>query len=201
MESQKQDKWPTLVHNKDGKVGRNVKESETGWLIPDLHEALPQKPLPQNCCLLYFPGHLLTSNNKFISPAHPFWLSLRNLTCYCPGTYSSLWQLQSALASHRKNVWNFLYPTISCTAEFHILGIYLAILSIEGEKPKPASNQNSVVSNNWPITQLLQKCKFHVCVTVIAANPGLMSTTFWLLFEWQLNLKTFLAKTANMKVV
>lgn len=70
--------------------------------IPDPQEALPQKLLPQNCCLLYFPGHLLTSNNKFFSLAHSSLLSLRYLTCYSPGTYSSPTELQSALASHQK---------------------------------------------------------------------------------------------------
>lgn len=157
-------------HNKDGKAGRNVKERETGWLIPDVHEAFPQKPLPQYCCLLHFPGHLLSSNNKLISLAYPFWLSLRNLTCYSPGTYSSPSELQSALASHRKNVWKFLSlfnNQLYCTVS-HSRYLLSNFLYRGWKNPKPAPNQNPVVWNNWPITQLLQKNKFHVCVTVIA---------------------------------
>lgn len=187
MESLKQDKRPKLSNNKDGKVGRNVKERETRWLIPELYEVLPQEPLPQNCCLLYFPGHLLTSNNKFVSLTHPFWLSLRNLTCYSPGTYSSPSELQSALVSHGKKMSEIFcfYSTTSCIAEFHILSIYLAILNIEGgKKPKPAPNQNPVVSKNWIITLLLQKYKFHVCVTVIAQITCRFNTHYILAALW-----------------
>lgn len=43
--------------NKDAKTERNVKERETGLLIPDLCEALGHT-LPQNLRLLYFPAHL-----------------------------------------------------------------------------------------------------------------------------------------------
>lgn len=192
-------------HNKDRKVGRNVKERETGWLIPDLRKAFPQKPLSQYRCLLHFSGHLFTSNNKFISLVYPFWLSLRNLTCYSPGTYSSPSELQSAPASHRKNVWKFLTlfnNQLYCRVSYsrYLLGNFAPR---EGKNPKPKSSGLKQLANNSATTetQAPRLCYSHCSDYRVAANPGLTSTTFWLLFEWQHNLKTFLEETANIKVV
>lgn len=142
MGSQKQDKWPAAA-----KIGRNVKERGTGLLIPDLYEALGHAA-PQNLCLLYFPGHLLTSNNHWTSLAHPLLTFREKLNMSFP---SNLLILITALASSglahtkhlkEKNLFLFnnqLYSRASYTG--YILG---NLAWGHGEPPKP----NPVVPNS-----------------------------------------------------
>lgn len=168
MESQKQEKWPTIT--KMEKLAGMWRKEKLGDLFQTYMKHFPKNLFPNIVAFYTFQAtcSALTINSFPLLILFDFhWetqpVILQELTRHHQ-SFSQLWPLIEKMSE------NFcLYLSISCIAQFHILGIYSAIFCIEGGKnPKPAPNQNPVVWNNWPITQLLQKNKFHVCVTVIA---------------------------------